>query len=78
MNLQADIKWIVKELQGVQGPDFIKAIKSLLQYRAKKQPEGIGIEQYNREIEEAEKDIEAGNFYTLQEVKKIAGQWGRK
>lgn len=78
MNLQADIKWIVKELQGVQDPDFIKAIKSLLQYLAKKQPEGIGIEQYNREIEEAEKDIEAGNFYTLQEVKKIAGQWGRK
>jgi hypothetical protein len=36
MNLQTDIKWIVKELQEIQDPDFIKAIKSMLQYRKKR------------------------------------------
>ncbi len=79
MNVQTDIQWIVKELQEVQDSDFINAIKSMLQYRKKAvQTENINIEQYNREIEEAEKDIEAGDFYTLQEVRKISEQWGRK
>ncbi|WP_187774763.1 hypothetical protein [Pedobacter sp. BS3] len=32
-------------------------------------PERVRIEQYNQELEDAEKEIEAGNFYTVDEVK---------
>lgn len=79
MNLEADIKWITKELQKVKDPDFLGFIKTILQGRKEEtQKESISIDEYNREIEEADKDIETGNFYTSQEVEKMMSQWGRK
>lgn len=79
MDLDADIKWVVKELQQIKDPAFIEVIKDILKNRKyKMQSDRISIEQYNKEIEEAEKDIEAGNFYTLEEVRKLSEKWGRK
>ena len=79
MNLEADIKWIAKELREVKDPTFIEFIKTILQNRNHdSQQEKVSIEQYNKEVEEAEKDIEAGNFYTSQEVKEMMQKWGRK
>ncbi|MFA7446459.1 MAG: hypothetical protein WCY89_10965 [Flavobacteriaceae bacterium] len=79
MNLEADIKWIEKELREVKDPAFIEFIKTIFQNRKNEtHSEGISIEEYNRELEEAERDIEAGNFYTSNEVKEMMQQWGRK
>ena len=39
------------------------------------QPKRISIEQYNKEIDEAVKDIENGEYYTHEEALKIANQW---
>ena len=44
----------------------------MLKYRTK---HNLEVKQYNNELNEAENDIEAGNYYTLEEVKKIASQW---
>lgn len=79
MNLEADIQWIAKELREVNDPAFLEFIKNMIRDRNEESGhERISIQSYNREIEEAEKDIEAGNFYTSQEVKGIMEQWGRK
>ena len=79
MNLDADIKWVVKELQKIKDPAFIEVIKNILKSRKHKmQSDRISVEQYNKEIEEAEKDIEAGDFYTLEEVRELSEKWGRK
>ena len=78
MDLRADIKWITKEIESIDDPTFLEAIKNMLKYRNKVNTGRISIEQYNKEIEEAEKDIEQGNFYTTDEARKIAAQWGRK
>ena len=76
MDLQAEIKWIQKELNKVEDETLLNAIKNILKYRVKKtQTERISIEQYNKEIDEAEADIEAGNYYTTDEARKIASQW---
>jgi len=78
MNIQADIKWIQEELNKVKDETLLEAIKSMLKYRAKViQLKRISLEQYNKELDEAEVDIEAGNYYTTDEAKKIASQWGR-
>jgi hypothetical protein len=78
MDLQADIKWIQKELNKVEDATLLQAIKNILKYRAKGiHSERISIEQYNKELDEAEADIEAGNYYTTDEARKIASQWGR-
>lgn len=80
MDLQADIQWIKNELNGVRDPNLIKAFKNLLIYRKaqKKGDPAIDIQQYNRELEVSEKEIEGGNFFTHEEVRKIASQWGRR
>ena len=78
MDLQADLKWIQQELSNVKDPTFIEAIKNMLKYRKKVSTERISIEQYNKELEASEKEIEQGNFYTHEQVRERASQWGRK
>jgi len=80
MDLQADIQWIKNELNQVSDPNLIEAFKNLLKYRKTKKVSSpvIDIEQYNKELEASEKEIEEGNFYTHEQVRKIASQWGRK
>lgn len=76
MDIQGDLKWIQKELQGVKDPAFITVIKNMLEYRKKVvQSQRISIEQYNKEIDEANARIDSGAFYTQEEVEKIADQW---
>lgn len=38
----------------------------------------IDIEQYNKDIEEAEKEIEAGNYYTHEQVLAEIKTWKKK
>ncbi len=78
MDLQADIQWIQKELSEVRDPNLIEAFKNLLKYRIKNKSNTIDLELYNQELEASEKDIEEGHFYTQDQVRKIASQWGRK
>ena len=79
MDLQADIKWILKELKDVKDPTFIEAIKNMLKYRKKvSNTERISIEQYNKELDESITDIETGNVHSHEEVKAMMQQWGRK
>ena len=35
----------------------------------------ISIEQYNRELDEAEAEIDRGEFYSQEEVEKMAKKW---
>ncbi|MEW7281081.1 hypothetical protein ABW636_21000 [Aquimarina sp. 2201CG1-2-11] len=81
MDVKADIKWIQNQLNDVKDPMLIEAFKSMLKYRNKNRSRSdhrISIEQYNKELEASEKEIEKGNFYTQEQVRKIASQWGRK
>jgi predicted transcriptional regulator len=76
MDLQADIKWIHKELDEVKDATLLQAIKNILKYRTKNiQPERISIKQYNKEIDEAEARVENGEFYTQEEVEKMMEKW---
>ena len=77
MDIEADLKWIHDELDQVKDPNIIEAIKNMLEYRKKVSTERISIEQYNKEIDEAEREIEKGNYYTQEEVEKRAKEWGR-
>ena len=78
MDLQADLQWIHKELDNVKDPTLLEAIKNILKYRKKVSSDRISIEQYNNELEASEKEIEQGNFYTHEQVREMAKQWGRK
>jgi len=73
MNIQADIEWIYKELNKLKDPELILAFKRLLQKRKKNQP--MTLEAYNREIDQAEKDIKEGRMLTIDELKNNRSKW---
>lgn len=73
MDLQADIKWIQEELSKVRDPDLIEVFKHLLRFRKKSM--SMTIEEYNREIEVAEKDIEENRVYPQETVQKLNDEW---
>ncbi len=77
MDLQADIKWISQELKTVKDPILIEAFKNMLKYRRSvlQSSERISIEQYNKEIDEANARIDNGEFYTQEEAEKIMDKW---
>jgi len=77
MDLQAELKWIHQELDNVKDPTLIEVFKNMLKYRKKVSSERISIEQYNKELEASEKEIESGDFYTHEQAKNKASQWGR-
>lgn len=78
MDLQADLKWIHKELDKVKDPIFIKAIKSMLKYNKKVTSERISKEQYNQELEVSIAQIKDGNTFTHQQIKERMEQWVEK
>ncbi|PCH74720.1 MAG: hypothetical protein COB98_09930 [Flavobacteriaceae bacterium] len=80
MDLQAELKWIHRELDNVTDPTLIEVFKNILKYRKKEvqADDNISIEQYNMEIDQSETEIEVGNCYTTDEVRETISKWGRK
>jgi len=78
MALQAELKWIHRELDKVKDPTFIEAIKNMLKYNKKVSSEGISIEQYNKEIDASISQIESGQTYTHQQMGERIKQWGKQ
>jgi hypothetical protein len=50
-------------------------IELLLSFNIEVPGQRISIEQYNKEIDEAMKEIDAGEFYTHEEVIEMAKKW---
>ena len=73
MDINAERFLLIKELQRVEDISLLQAIKAVLHYGL--QSEGrISLEQYNRELDEAEARIDQGDFVTHEEaVNRIKG-----
>lgn len=74
MDINAERSLIIKELQKIEDISLLKALKHMIYYGLKNEGR-ISMEQYNREIEEAEKRVEQGEFFTQDEVEKMAKGW---
>ena len=74
MDIKTERSLLIKELQQVEDMSLLRTIKAVLYYGLKNDGR-ISIEQYNRELEEAEARIERGDFFTQEEVEKMAKGW---
>jgi predicted transcriptional regulator len=73
MDVNTERALLIKELQEVNDITLLQAIKAVLHYGLQNQGK-ISIEQYNRELEEAEARIELGEFVSREEaVNRIKG-----
>jgi len=66
MDINTERSLLIKELQQVEDISLLKAIKAMLHY---------GIDQYNRELDEAEAEMDRGEFVTHDELKRQAKGW---
>ncbi len=73
MNLESERALLIKELR-VKDISLLRAIKGMLHYGLKTEGR-ISLEQYNREMDEAESRIEQGQFFTKDEVEKMVMEW---
>jgi hypothetical protein len=73
MNIQAEIKWIQAELGKVNDPTLIEIFVKLLKYR--KSTIETNLEEYNRELDEANARIESGKFVSQEDMEKESTKW---
>ena len=73
MNMQADIKWIQAELGKVNDPTLIDIFVKLLKYRESTME--TWLDEYNRELDEANARVGSGMFTTQEDLEKEAAQW---
>ena len=74
MDINTERTLLIKELQQVEDISLLKTLKAVLHYGLKNEGR-ISVEQYNRELEEAEAEIERGEFITHEELKKQMKAW---
>jgi hypothetical protein len=74
MDINIERSLIIKELQQINDISLLKAIKHLVHYGLKNDGH-ISIEQYNKELEEAEAEIERGEFVSHLDLKKQMKEW---
>jgi len=75
MNIQAELNWIQSELLKVRDPELISAFKSMLKYRNKKVNEPYAKSEFISEIQEAESQIDEGDYLTLEDFEKKSDKW---
>ena len=62
------------QLDEAEKKSVLQMLKTFVKGREKKGTH-ISIEQYNKEIDEAIARVEAGQFYTHEEVERMSKQW---
>jgi len=74
MDINAERSLLIKEFQQVEDISLLQAIKAVLYYGLKNEGH-ISLEQYNRELDEANARVESGKFITQEDLEKEAAQW---
>ncbi len=74
MDIHSEKALLIKEIQQIDDLSLIRVLKSMLHYGLKNEGR-ISIEQYNRELEEADAEIEKGDFLTHEDALKEIRSW---
>ena len=74
MDINAERALLIKELEQVEDISLLKAIKAVLYYGLQRKGT-ISIEQYNKEIDEAEARIDQGNYIPHEEAVNRIRRW---
>ena len=75
MDLQAEKQALIKRLKQINDESQLKAIRHIMDYGQGKSEGRLSIEDYNRELEEAEREIDQGEYYTQLEVENKSKEW---
>lgn len=74
MDINTERSLLIKELQQVQDISLLRAIKAVLHYGLLTNGR-ITVDQYNKELEEADAEMDRGEFLTHEEALKEIRSW---
>lgn len=74
MDLNSEKAILIREIEQLQDLSLVRVLKSMLHYGLKNEGR-ISIEQYNKELEEADAEIEKGDFLTHDDAMKEIRSW---
>lgn len=74
MDIKSEKALLIREIEQLEDISLVRILKSMLHYGLKNEGR-ISIEQYNRELEEADAEIEKGDFLTHEEAMKEVRSW---
>lgn len=74
MDVNAERSLIIKELQKIDDISLLRALKHMIYYGLKNEGR-ISVEQYNQEVEEADKRVREGDFFSQDDVERMAKKW---
>lgn len=74
MDINSEKAVLIREIEQLQDISLVRVLKSMLHYGLKNEGQ-ISIEQYNRELEEADAEIEKGDLLTHEEALKEIRSW---
>jgi hypothetical protein len=72
--LERELLQYILQLDEAEKKSVLQMLKTFLKGREKNLPR-ITIEQYNKEIDEAIARVEAGEYYTHEEVERMSKDW---
>ncbi len=74
MDINSEKAVLLKEIEQLEDISLLRVLKSMLHYGLKNEGR-ISVEQYNKELEEADAEIEKGEFLTQDEALKEVRSW---
>jgi predicted NAD/FAD-binding protein len=78
MDLKEELKWLHSEIDKLEDPKFIEALKNILKNNRKESNKRISIRQYNTEIDNSISQIESGQTLSHQQVEENLKKWGKE
>ena len=74
-SLEQEFDQYWSKLSIVEKESLLAVAKNYVQLKDENDTERVSIEEYNKEIDEAVARVEAGEFYTHEEVVKMSKDW---
>jgi len=75
MGTKEKIDFITRFLERQKDQRFLNAIFAMVEAYNSEDTEAVSIEQYNRELDAAEKEYSEGKFISAEELQKKAKEW---
>ncbi len=76
MDLQTRKLRLIESVLSISNARIIEKMETLIKKEEEREANRrVSIEDYNRELEEAEDEIEKGEFHTQDEVERLSGKW---
>jgi len=75
MDIQTEKSALIKRLEQINDRSLIQALKHMVDFGLREKEERVSIEQYNRELDEAEAEMNRGEYISHEDFKEQMKKW---